>query len=205
MGFSTGYSGLSGSDAMFSIGASKNSIGAASRAKKLAALRAKAAARKADSESKETPEPSNAVQKPTEKKKVEQRIFGRVTGVVDGDTIDVLTHDKETIRIRLEGIDAPEKSQAFGTAAKTALSTAVFSKPVMVIVNGKDKYKRTLGTIHANGIDVNKAMVSDGFAWHYKKYNSDQSLAAAEKFAQEGRKGLWRDPNPVPPWDWRNK
>ncbi len=127
---------------------------------------------------------------------------GRVVGVSDGDTAKVLV-GKETVTVRLEGIDAPETGQAFGTRARQALSSYVFGKTVTVRKTGEDRYDRTLGFLIEGKTDVNAKMVEDGFAWHYKKYNSDPILANLEREARLAKRGFWSDPNPVAPWDYR--
>jgi endonuclease YncB( thermonuclease family) len=135
--------------------------------------------------------------------KVISEFTGRVVGVTDGDTAKVLV-GTQTITVRLEGIDAPETGQPFGTRARQALSTLVFGKTVTVRKTGEDRYDRTLGVLVEGGNEVNAKMVEDGFAWHYKKYSSDEHLAALERQARELKRGLWADPNPTAPWDYRN-
>ena len=129
---------------------------------------------------------------------------GKVVSIADGDTITVLV-DKTQYRIRLVGIDAPESKQTFGTKAKKALADKVFGKEVKVEWSEKDRYKRILGTIFLENRWINKEMVEEGWAWHYTYYSKDQALAAAEKAAKESKKGLWDDPNPIPPWEFRKK
>ena len=135
--------------------------------------------------------------------KVISEFTGRVVGVTDGDTAKVLV-GTQTITVRLEGIDAPETGQPYGTRARQALSTLVFGKTVTVRKTGEDRYDRTLGVLVEGGNEVNAKMVEDGFAWHYKKYSSDEHLAALERQARELKRGLWADPNPIAPWDYRN-
>ena len=135
---------------------------------------------------------------------------GKVVGVLDGDTIEVLDSGKHPVRIRLAGIDAPEKAQPFGQRSKQNLSDLVYGKQVEVDGRKIDKYGRTVGRVLVNGVDANFAQVKDGFAWHYKQYASEQTASdralytAAEDGAQSSRLGLWRDPNPMAPWDWRH-
>ena len=140
-------------------------------------------------------------------------ITGRVVRVIDGDTLVMLV-DKEQIKVRLEGIDCPESAQPFGTKAKQALSDLVFGKDVRIKSSGKDRYDRTLGRVFVNveptepDVDiveayVNQSLVFHGFAWHYKQYSDDESLAQAEQDARDAQRGLWAAPSPVPPWDWR--
>lgn len=137
-------------------------------------------------------------------------IHGRVVGVSDGDTITVLDANRQQHRIRLTGIDAPEKKQEFGNVSKQALSGMVFGKEVSVNFAKRDRYGRILGRVSAPGVqDVNLAQISAGMAWHYKHYARDQSVsdravyAQAENAAQRGGVGLWADKSPVPPWEWR--
>lgn len=136
-------------------------------------------------------------------------IRGRVVGIADGDTITVLDASNTQHRVRLQGIDAPESRQAFGSKSKQHLSDLTFDKPVAVEYEKKDQYGRTLGKVLAGGRDVNLEQVRAGMAWHYKHYQKDQSpedrrlYAAAEMEAREARRGLWADPDPTPPWEFR--
>jgi endonuclease YncB( thermonuclease family) len=135
--------------------------------------------------------------------------MGRVVAVIDGDTLDVLTDRKELVRVRLAGIDAPEKRQPFGQAAKRALSALAFHRPVRVEANKNDRYGRVIGKIVVSNIDVNLRMVAAGYAWHYRKYMREQSgddrraYGEAEDDARRRRIGLWQDQNPIPPWEFR--
>ena len=131
-------------------------------------------------------------------------IKGKVVGVHDGDTLTLLTSEKVQVKVRLEGIDAPELKQAFGNVSKQSLSDLVFGKLVKLEVAGKDRYKRTLGHVFVGETWVNHAQVEKGFAWHYKKYSKDPRLSEAEKQSREDRRGLWKDAKPVPPWEWRS-
>ncbi len=140
-----------------------------------------------------------------------ETITGLVVGIADGDTITVLDADKVQHKIRLAGIDAPEKKQAFGNRAKESLSDLVFGKSVRVETVKKDRYGREVGKILVDERDVNLAQVQRGFAWHYKAYEREQSAKdrslydAAERDARAGRRGLWRDIDPIAPWDWRKE
>ncbi|OOG58185.1 thermonuclease family protein [Polaromonas sp. C04] len=137
-------------------------------------------------------------------------IEGRVVGVSDGDTVTVLDAAKVQYKVRLTGIDAPEKAQPFGQRSKRNLSSWVFGKQVQIETNKSDLYGRTLGKVVVNGIDANLEQVKAGFAWHYKKYAGEQPAAdreaysRAEAFACTQRIGLWHDAAPMPPWDWRS-
>ena len=129
---------------------------------------------------------------------------GSVVSILDGDTIEVLNgHHAE--RIRLSGIDCPEKGQAYGQKAKNAVADLAFRKEVTVKAHGHDKYKRILADlILSDGTNVNHELVRQGWCWWYRKYApGDTVLEGLEKSAREGRKGLWADPQPVPPWVYR--
>jgi endonuclease YncB( thermonuclease family) len=131
---------------------------------------------------------------------------GPVVSVLDGDTIEVL-HNQVPERIRLSGIDCPEKGQAFGKRAKQAASELVFGKDVTLQTHGLDKYGRTLADVLLHdGTNVNHTLVKDGWCWWYRKYApADTVLEALEKDAREAKKGLWADSQPVPPWEWRKQ
>jgi len=133
----------------------------------------------------------------------ESTLTGKVVGVTDGDTITLLDGSNTQYKIRLYGIDTPEKNQAFGMKAKQALSTKVFAKSVKVIVTTKDRYGRYIGKIYLDNDYINLKMVQEGWAWHYKQYSKDKDLSDAEIKAKAGKLGLWKDSKPVPPWDWR--
>ena len=136
---------------------------------------------------------------------------GKVIKITDGDTVNVLTSDNETHKIRLSGIDAPEKKQAFGNRSKQALAELIDGKIVTVDYNKLDKYQREVGKVMFNGQDVNLRQVKLGLAWHYKKYEREQDVedrsiyADAEYLAQRDKVGLWYDSNPIAPWDFRKQ
>ena len=130
-------------------------------------------------------------------------ITGSVIRVTDGDTIVVLDADRTQHKIRLAGIDCPERKQAYGNKAKQALSAMVFSKTVKITYTEKDRYGRIIGDIYWGKHWINLEMVGAGWAWHYKHYSKDKRLADAEAAARAGHKGLWADPNPVAPWEYR--
>ena len=130
-------------------------------------------------------------------------LIGKVVSILDGDTFEVL-HNNHAERIRLSGIDCPEKGQAYGQKAKHAASVLAFGKDVTIQTHGHDKYTRTIGdVILLDGSNVNHTLVRDGWCWWYRKYTPrDTMLEALEKEARESRKGLWADLHPVPPWEW---
>jgi endonuclease YncB( thermonuclease family)/methylphosphotriester-DNA--protein-cysteine methyltransferase len=148
-------------------------------------------------------------QQAAQSNKVQLVIEGKVIRVSDGDTIAVLDKDNKQHKIRFQGIDAPESKQDFGQASKENLSKMVFGKQVTVIWEKVDKYRRTVGKVLLDGKDVNIEQIKAGLAWHYKKYANEQPLedqqtyAAAEAEAKAARRGLWQDPNPTPPGEWR--
>lgn len=135
---------------------------------------------------------------------------GRIVGVSDGDTVTLLDAAHQQHKIRLAGIDAPEKSQAFGQRAKEHLSDRVFGQLVTVEVSKTDRYGRLVGKIMVSGMDANLGQIRAGMAWHYKQYEKEQTpadrrlYAQTERAAQFQRLGLWRDANPQPPWDFRH-
>ena len=129
---------------------------------------------------------------------------GQSVGVHDGDTLTILTPAKDSIKVRLHGIDAPESKQAFGSRSKQELSALAFGKQVTVEVMDKDRYGRTVGRVFVGTMDVNVEMVRRGFAWWYRSYaKKDMELSAAEAAAKGSRRGLWADKDPIAPWDWR--
>lgn len=134
---------------------------------------------------------------------------GQVVGVSDGDTVTVLDASRRQHRVRLAGIDAPEKKQAFGARSQHSLSEMVFRKQVIVSYGKTDRYGRIVGKVLLASLDVGLEQVKLGMAWHYKAYEREQSTvdrlayAQAEVDAQSEKRGLWRDARPVPPWDFR--
>ena len=138
-------------------------------------------------------------------------LLGKVVRVIDGDTVVVLDQNDEQHKIRLQGIDAPERKQAFGKKSKIFLSDSISGKNVSVEFKKKDRYGRILGIIIFDSSDVNLEQVRAGFAWHYKKYQREQSAedrttyAQAEIYARKNLIGLWSDPHATPPWEWRKK
>lgn len=127
-----------------------------------------------------------------------------MVGVADGDTLTVL-HDRTPVKVRLFGIDAPEKGQAFGQRSKQFASEAAFSKTVTIVEHGMDKYGRTLGdVILPDGSNLNQELVRAGLAWWYRRYApNDATMQELEQHARAEKAGLWVDKEPVPPWEWR--
>ena len=136
----------------------------------------------------------------------------KVVGIIDGDTIDILIDGKETKRLRLNGIDAPETGQPFGKNSKQFLSETIGGKFVRIVEHEQDRYKRTIADIYLPMADplvnlpdmfLNRELVSRGLAWHYKQYSDDERLAHDEERARAAKLGLWSDLRHVAPWDWR--
>lgn len=132
-------------------------------------------------------------------------LTGRVVRVTDGDTIVLLTENKEQVKIRLDGIDCHESSQDFGARAKQTTSDLCFNKEVRVEKTGEDRYGRTLGFVYVGDVCVNKELLKQGMAWHYKYFNKDPELARLETEAIKAKVGIWSQPNPIAPWDFRRK
>lgn len=143
-------------------------------------------------------------------------IFTAVSRVIDGDTIEILKDD-EFVKVRLYGVDAPERSQKYGKEATDKVIELL--RPVnMISVNilDKDRYGRYIATVHTNDEDMVKVnsyggvrgdvgliLVDQGLAWHYKKYSDSEELEAAEIYARTNKIGLWSEENPIPPWEYR--
>ena len=138
-------------------------------------------------------------------------ITGRVVGVSDGDTITVLDDNFTQYKVRLAGIDAPEKRQAFGNVSKKSLSNLVFDTLVTVDWHKQDRYGRIVGKVILNGQDVNLEQINRGMAWFYKKYQNELVLddrltyLHAQKSAANSKAGLWLDHEPIAPWDFRKQ
>ena len=131
-------------------------------------------------------------------------IRDRVIAVSDGDTITVLDEmDQGKFKIRLDKIDAPEKKQAFGSKSKQFLSSLISGKQVSIRYKAVDRCGRILGVVYCDGIEINLVMVQTGYAWHYSYYDQTPAYIQAEKQARADKKGLWADPNPINPYQFR--
>ncbi len=136
-------------------------------------------------------------------------LTGKVVKITDGDTLYVLDANYKEHKIRLAGIDAPERKQAYGLASRKHLASIVAGKHVRVEYQKRDRYGCIVGRVRLDGIDACLEQVKAGFAWHYKKYQHEQSTndqrlyADAEDKARDERLGLWRENNPMPPWEHR--
>lgn len=132
------------------------------------------------------------------------RFDGRAVRVLDGDTIEVLVPNNHNVRVRLANIDAPEKSQPYGQRSKQNLTQLVAGQTVTVIDLGGDQYGRRIGRVMVNGQEANVEQVRAGMAWVYARYNHDEQLPGLENEARAQRAGLWADPYPTAPWDYRH-
>lgn len=129
----------------------------------------------------------------------DKTLVGKVTGVKDGDTIVILVDGREVV-VRLEGIDCPEKTQAFGSKAKAFTSSLVYGQNARLRISYYDRNKRAVGMVWlSDGRLLNTELLKAGMAWHYKKYNDNPRWAALERKARRQRLGLWSDPHPIEP------
>jgi endonuclease YncB( thermonuclease family) len=132
-----------------------------------------------------------------------EELWGTVVRVRDGDSLVVIAGGAE-VEVRLDSVDAPELVQAFGGRAKRCTADLVLGRQVRLEQKGKDKYDRHLAEIFlADGRSLNRELVSAGCAWWFRRYSRDPDLEAREMQARAARRGLWADPDPVPPWDFR--
>lgn len=135
-----------------------------------------------------------------------QRFTVKVVGVSDGDTFTAINRDNLQLKVRIYGIDAPEKGQDFGNKAKQTLSDYIFGQDVTIDVQSRDGWGRYISYVYTpDGKDVSLLMLKDGMAWHFKKYDSTEEYSKAEEQAKKKKVGLWSVPNPVAPWDYRKK
>lgn len=133
--------------------------------------------------------------------KIGDTLSGKVISIVDGDTYDLLIKGNVTIRIRMEGIDAPEKGMPFYRVSKNYLAELCFQKMVCIKVNDIDLHDRYVAfTYLPEGGEAGHKMVRAGMAWHFVKYNKDNDLARLEQEARENKRGLWIDKHPMEPW-----
>jgi endonuclease YncB( thermonuclease family) len=130
-------------------------------------------------------------------------VLGQVVAVQDGDTLTVLL-DRRQMKVRLKDIDAPELGQPFGRSSRQSLSDLCFGKTAAIEVGGRDRYKRAIAQVTCAGTDANAEQVRRGLAWTYARYAPrDSPLFAVEHEARIARRGLWTDPTPMAPWNWR--
>lgn len=128
---------------------------------------------------------------------------GKVVGISDGDTFRLFLADSSVVKIRIAGIDCPERKQPFSNRAKQFTSDAIFSKQVQVAVQNKDRYGRYIAQVLYGQKDLGEELLRNGMAWHYRKYSSDNALQQMEDNARAAKVGLWSAKEPIAPWDWR--
>lgn len=128
---------------------------------------------------------------------------GKIIRVSDGDTVVLLDSTNTQYRIRLDGIDCPEKGQPFGRKATDFVKELTTGKEIIVKWEKKDRYKRILGVVYADGVNVNKELLKNGLAWHYKHFNQDKELAELEQQARDKKLNIWSEKNPIEPYQWR--
>ena len=126
----------------------------------------------------------------------------KIKRVVDGDTVHVFYQD-EVYKIRLTEIDAPERDQPYGSNSTEYLKSLLKEGMVDVDISGTDRYGRKLGRLYWQGKDINRELVSAGYAWVYDQYVTDNSFYENQSKARNSKKGLWKDQNPLEPWNWR--
>lgn len=128
---------------------------------------------------------------------------GKVIKIADGDTFTVLTEDMAQVRIRINGIDAPESKQAYGQKSRQWLADKIFGKTVQLTNTSQDRYGRTVATVILKDEDIGLSSILAGMAWHYSRFFESEQYAAAQREAQQERRGLWQDPNPINPYEYR--
>jgi endonuclease YncB( thermonuclease family) len=130
---------------------------------------------------------------------------GKVVKVVDGDTFDMIFEEKK-IRVRMFGIDSPERGQPFNVKAREFTASIIAGKEVSVIIHNKDRYGRFVCEVYlGDSTYVNAEIVKAGFAWHFTRYSDDVQFAELQQEAQTNKRGLWHDSNPVAPWEFRRR
>lgn len=133
------------------------------------------------------------------------KLTGKVVAIADGDTFTLLLPGNVTKKIRLYGVDAPERKQPFGTVSRQRLSELIFSKEVSVEEKDVDRYGRTVGEAFIEGKSVNEEMLRSGLVWHYTEYDTNPRWAQLQEEARRACIGLWVDKHPTPPWEWRKE
>lgn len=128
---------------------------------------------------------------------------GKVIRIADGDTFTVLTEGNNQVKVRVDGIDAPESGQPFGTKSRQWLADRIFGKTVALEEASKDKYGRSIAKVYYEGRDIGLESIRAGMAWHYEHFNNDKDYAAAQEAAKKENLGLWADKDPVNPYEWR--
>lgn len=150
---------------------------------------------------------SQSVHSPQSEQVLPNTFRAKVVSVHDGDTLTVVTHDGNRQKVRLVGIDCPEAQQSFGPQATEETGRLALNQDVTITTRGHDRYQRTLGEVQLrDGRILNQELVASGMCWWYRKYAfSDRIMEHLEFEAKAQHRGLWANPDPVPPWDWRKR
>lgn len=133
----------------------------------------------------------------------EAQITGKVIGIADGDTFTLLTKDNKQVKIRLHGIDCPEKKQDYGTVAKQFVSDLIFGKVLTVQQTDIDRYGRIIAIVPINGTTLNEMLLRNGLAWHYCKYDKNDYWHTLQDSAKMAKAGAWVKPDIIEPWIFR--
>ncbi|HUP77223.1 MAG TPA: thermonuclease family protein [Pirellula sp.] len=133
----------------------------------------------------------------------DESVEGKVTRIIDGDSVLVTDSKSVEYEVQLEGIDAPEIKQEFGKEATDGLSKLIMDKKVRITWKEKDSFERLLAQVYDGDKHINMEMLKSGMAWHFKRYNKDEELSKAETLAREAKKGLWAVDSPIAPWNYR--
>jgi endonuclease YncB( thermonuclease family) len=134
-----------------------------------------------------------------------QSYTGKVVKVADGDTFTVLLGNNQKKRIRLHGVDCPEKGQDYGNVAKEYISNLIAGKSVIILPTKKDRYGRAVAIVKVDTTNINESLLRTGLAWHYKQYDNTPHWADLEHQAKYHHRKIWSAPNPTPPWQWRKR
>lgn len=133
-------------------------------------------------------------------------VVGKVVHIVDGDTYHLLTDSNRSLKVRMDGIDAPEREMPFYRVSKDYLGQLCYNKTVKLKITGEDRNGRTLGfTYLEDGTELGREMIRAGLAWHFKRYNTERELSNLEIEARKAKRGLWADDNPTSPWEYRKQ
>ncbi|SDB51881.1 Endonuclease YncB, thermonuclease family [Flavobacteriaceae bacterium MAR_2010_188] len=133
-----------------------------------------------------------------------QTISGKVVGIMDGDTFKMLTKDSTLVRVRLANIDCPENKQPYSKKAKEFTANALFGKEVTISSQKTDRYKRYISdVVYNDSLSLTHQLLKAGLAWHFIRYSNDSTLQKVEDLARINHLGLWKDTNPIAPWEWR--
>jgi endonuclease YncB( thermonuclease family) len=139
------------------------------------------------------------------------QIEGRVVRVADGDTLTVLDSSNHQHRVRIAGIDAPEKGQPWGQRSKQNLAAMAFEKQTSLDCYKRDRYKRSVCRVFVEGRDIGLEQIRVGLAWWYRRYANEQTEQERQRYeqteaqARTARLGLWGDESAIPPWEWRGQ